>query len=94
MLDRGPTGKEGENAPKVMGHIEPCRAQFAILSSVERTYSALFEGVSRLSWLEPRWAIWVIGSAGSVELVGIGAGDDAGRDEWSLREAEEVPVEL
>ena len=54
----------------------------------------MFEGVSRLSWLEPRWAIWVIGSAGSVELVGIGAGDDAGRDEWSWREAEEVPVEL
>ena len=64
-----------------MGHIEPCRAQFAILSSVESTYSALFEGVSKLSWLEPRFAIAVIGSEGSVELVGMGEGDDAGFDE-------------
>ena len=27
------------DAPKVIGHIEPCLAQFAILSMVERTYS-------------------------------------------------------
>lgn len=69
------------DAPKVMGHMEPCRAQFAILSSVESTYSARFWGVSRLSWLEPCFAIWVIGRAGSVELVGTVASDDAGGDE-------------
>ena len=90
MLDRGRGRRasgRGEDAPKVMGHIEPCRAQFAILSSVDSTYSAPFAGVSRLSWFEPRFAIWVMGSAGSVELVGTGAADDAGGDEWSWREA-------
>lgn len=64
-----------------MGHIEPCRAQFAILSSVESTYSARFAGVSKLSCVEPRFAIWVMGSAGSVELVGIVEGEEAGCDE-------------
>ena len=64
-----------------MGHIEPCLAQLAILSSVESTYSARFEGFSRLSWVEPRFAIWVMGSAGLVESVGIVAGDEAGCDE-------------
>lgn len=68
-------------APKVMGHIEPCRAQFATLSSVDNTYSARFEGVSRLSWFEPVFAIWVIGSAGFVELVGMTEGLEAGREE-------------
>lgn len=28
-----------KNAPNVIGHIEPCRAQFATLSIVDRTYS-------------------------------------------------------
>ena len=69
------------HAPKVMGHMEPWRAQFAILSSVERTYSARFEGVSKLNWFEPCFAIWVMGIAGSVEAVGIVDGDEAGRDE-------------
>ena len=75
------------NAPKVMGHMEPCRAQFAILSSVESTYSARFEGVSKLSWFEPCFAMCVMGSAGSVECVGTLAGAGAGGDEWSWREA-------
>ena len=68
-------------APNVMGHMEPCRAQLAILSNVESTYSALFEGVSKLSWFEPRFAICVMGSAGLVESVGMVEGDEAGRDE-------------
>ena len=75
----------GENerryAPNVMGHMDPCRAQLAILSNVESTYSALFEGVSKLSWFEPRFAICVMGSAGLVESVGMVEGDEAGRDE-------------
>ena len=58
-----------QNAPNVMGHIDPCRAQLAILSSVESTYSALFAGVSKLSWFEPSFAMCVMGSAGSVECV-------------------------
>lgn len=71
-----------------MGHIEPCRPQLATLSSVDNTYSARFEGVSKLSWLEPCFAIWVIGMLGSVELVGtVCAGDGAGCDEWSWRHA-------
>lgn len=65
-------------APNVMGHIEPCRAQLAILSRVESTYSARLEGVSKLICVEPRFAIWVIGSAGSVELVGVVEGDKGG----------------
>jgi len=48
--------------PKVIGHIEPCRAQFATLSKVDNTYSALFWGVSRLSWFEPVMAILVGGN--------------------------------
>ncbi len=62
-----------------MGHIEPWRAQFAILSRVESTYSARFAGVSKLSWFEPCFAMWVIGTGG--ESVGTVEGADAGRDE-------------
>lgn len=79
--------EDAADAPKVMGHMEPCRAQFATLSSVESTYSALFDGVSRLSWFEPCFAMRVMGTAGSVEEVGIVDGLDAGRDEWSWRYA-------
>ena len=80
-MSEGCEKKSMRRIPKVIGHIDPCRAQFAILSNVDKTYSARFEGVSKLSWLEPRFAIAVIGSEGSVELVGIGEGDDAGFDE-------------
>jgi len=47
--------------PKVIGHIDPCRAQLTTLSIVERTYSALFLGVSRDNWLLPLMAKAVIG---------------------------------
>lgn len=92
--------------PKVIGHIEPCRAQFTTLSSVDNTYSeqkeasylervpyeysylhspALFCGVSKLNWLEPRMAMWVTGSSGFVEWVETSGG---GADECTLRDAE------
>ena len=62
------------SAPKVIGHMLPCRAQFTILSIVLSTYSALFCGLSKLSWLLPVLAIWVMGFAGSVEETGRGSG--------------------
>lgn len=42
------------DAPNVMGHIEPCLAQFAILSSVDRTYSAC-----KVIRLGTSWRNWV-----------------------------------
>lgn len=44
-----------------MGHMDPWRPQLTILSSVERTYSAPFLGVSRLNWLLFCWAMVVSG---------------------------------
>jgi len=52
-----------------MGHIDPCLAQLAILSNVDSTYSALFLGVSKLSWLLPCEAI----SIPVVALEGLGS---------------------
>lgn len=53
--------------PNVIGHIEPCRAQLTILSIVDKTYSALFLGVSRLNWLLPCCARVVIGIPSGVD---------------------------
>ena len=73
------------NAPKVMGHILPCRAQLTILSIVLSTYSALFCGLSKLSWLLPDLAIWVMGFVGSVEETGKGSGFWTGREVCNVR---------
>lgn len=45
------------DARLTIGHIDPCLAQFTILSIVARVYSTPFLGCSRLCWLVPSFAM-------------------------------------
>ena len=93
------------HTPKVIGHIEPWRAQLTTLSRVDNAYSdyaceqtdhehrsfhapALFRGCSKLNWLEPCFAMLVMGLVAEVdEELSSGEGEGVGVDEWRGRKA-------